>query len=163
MKSFKDKNGTEWSLDLDPIVIDDVKKETEVNFYTVFDKGFAGLQELLSNPRLLVDVLYVCCRDQADKAGISDRDFGRSFRGENVVAAGKALTAEIFDFFQSAEGTPLKKMLAKVEMATEKIHQKATRDLEAAIEKVSVNDLAQQMLKSISGDSSASSASRRAS
>jgi hypothetical protein len=49
----------------------------------------------------LVDVLYVLVSDQADQAGVSDEDFGRTMRGDGVEAATNALLDEIVDFSPS--------------------------------------------------------------
>ncbi|MCJ7543370.1 MAG: hypothetical protein MUP47_02200 [Phycisphaerae bacterium] len=57
------------------------------------------LDKLAADPVLLVDVLWVLCREQAEAAGITDEQFGGAVIGDVIEAATDALLEELADFF----------------------------------------------------------------
>jgi len=63
--------------------------------------GNGLLYRLIADPVLLVDVLYVVCKDQADQAGVTDVQFGQAMAGDVIDAATKALLEELADFTPS--------------------------------------------------------------
>lgn len=102
MHAFRDCNGRDWAVIIDVAAVRSVRKLLAVDLYSLVDDGMAGLAKLLGDPVMLVDVLYILCRDAAEKAGVSDEDFGRLFRGDSIAAAADAFLAEYTDFFPDA-------------------------------------------------------------
>ncbi len=110
MPEFTDTNGKIWTVRLDAPTIADVRRDCEVDLADMEGKVASDLE---NDPVLLVNVLYVVCREQAIKGDISDRDFGRSIVGDPIGAATKALTDAITDFFPSGKRTLLRSLVNK--------------------------------------------------
>lgn len=110
MPEFTDTNGKVWSVRLDAPTIADVRRDCGVD---LADMDGKVANQLENDPVLLVNVLYVVCREQAVQASISDRDFGRSLVGDPIGVATKALTDAITDFFPSGKRTLLRSLVNK--------------------------------------------------
>jgi hypothetical protein len=89
MHCFKDSGGRTWTI---AIHVSAVRRCRAM-------LRFEGLGKLLSDPCGLVDVLYVLCKDEADKLGVSDEDFGRGLGGDSLELATTAFLEELTDFF----------------------------------------------------------------
>ena len=101
MKPFTDASGRTWEL---TVIVSAVKRVRDL------------LERLADDPVLLVDVLYVLCKPQADAKGVSDEDFGRGMVGGVLDDAASALMKELLDFFPSAQrARALGKMARKIE------------------------------------------------
>lgn len=94
MPSFKDANGREWLVKIDAPTIADVRKELSIDLARLDERTFAAL---IDDPCLLVDVLWMVCRAQAN--GSTDRQFGEAICGDALDAATKALLDGVADFF----------------------------------------------------------------
>jgi hypothetical protein len=110
------KTGTkEWQVTLDAPTIRSVRKECELNLAALDGAAFDALDK---DPCLLVDVLWVICRSQAN--GMSDADFGRSLVGDAIADATKALTDAWLDFFPAGKRSLLRSLTEKQAALTEK-------------------------------------------
>ena len=109
MHSFQDKNGRSWSLTVNVGTMKRVRSLCGIDLFNIIelDKNQNPktdvLEKLTTDPILLVDVIYAVCKEEADKIGISDEDFGRSMCGDTIEAATNALLDEIVDFFPAAK------------------------------------------------------------
>lgn len=110
MPSFKDINGREWTISVNGYSLGQVKKSLDVN---LCDLNSGILDRLASDPVLLVDVLYVLCRNQCEVANITDRQFGESLVGDPIEAAAKALVEAIADFFPKERRDLFKDLIKK--------------------------------------------------
>jgi hypothetical protein len=99
MKTFKDNAGRTWIVAINVAAIKRVRGLAGVDLFGLVDDGFKGLAKLLGDPIELVDVLYVLCKDEADKIGVSDEDFGRAMAGDAIGSASDAFLEELTDFF----------------------------------------------------------------
>lgn len=99
MKSFKDNEGREWLLAINVAQVKRVRDLLGVDLPGLLDDNLSGLAKLLSDPAGLVDVAYVLCRDQTEKRGLSDWDFGSSLGGDSILGIRDAFLAELVDFF----------------------------------------------------------------
>lgn len=131
MKVFKDSHGRDWSIAIDTVTAKRVKALLQ------FDLFASDIDSLSNNMILLVDVLYVVCKPQADAAGITDEQFGASMTGDVLDAASEALQEDIVDFFPLRRRLLTRKALAKVKAATDEamplLEQKMDRDIAAAM------------------------------
>ena len=96
MKTFKDNAGRTWTVSVDVDAIRRVRTALKVNL-TSTDFG-AVLEQILSDPVLLCDVLYVICKPEADRQKVSDEDFGRAMAGDAIEHATGALLEELANF-----------------------------------------------------------------
>lgn len=116
MPSFKDCNNKEWLVAVDGPLVREVRQELGVDLIASDASQFVRLQ---SDPILLVDVLWVLCREQAgDK--VSARDFGRALKGDAIQFATDALLRAIADFFPRGRREMLLRMIDMGQSATAK-------------------------------------------
>lgn len=99
MRSFKDSLGGEWSIDLNiatakPLSIWLKDYDPPVDFFKAVDFLTAATSIIFA-----VDCLCYLCGETRAERGLSDREFGRAFRGESAYKAQQALIEEYIDFF----------------------------------------------------------------
>lgn len=111
-RRFEDTEGRSWLLDLNVATIEAVRKETGCDLLNDIQKTY---EELSSNLRLFVDVLYVVVKPQCDDKGISDEEFGRGLSGDVLDHASQILLEAIIDFFPKHQRAATRMMLAKLE------------------------------------------------
>ncbi len=114
MHCFKDTEGREWVVQIHVAAIKECRGSLGIDLYKLVDDGFKGLSGLLGDPVTLVDVLFVLCRAQAEKRGVTDEDFGRAMSGDVLASAAEAFLSEYTDFFPNPRlRAGLKKVMAK--------------------------------------------------
>jgi hypothetical protein len=119
MRSFVDKFGRSWTLVVNINTVKSIRALCNLDILelmTVDEKTgnmkAEVLERLASDPILLVDVLYVVCKADADAKNISDEDFGAALSGDCIEYATKQLLEEIIDFFPEAKRNMYRKALA---------------------------------------------------
>jgi len=127
MKPFTDKEGREWPVVVNVGAVKRVRDALGVDLLDVA-KGDL-LVHLADDPVLLVNVLYVLCRPEADARGVSDEDFGRAMVGGVLDEAASALMKELLDFFPSAQRARALGKLATLLEAQEQAVKEATAAL----------------------------------
>ena len=163
MKTFRDNDGRSWNLTLNVYAVKKVRDLLGVDLLdlggeTPSAKEPGLLYRLIADPVLLVDVLYVVCRDQADQAGVTDEQFGRAMAGDAIDAATRAFLEELADFTPSPRD---RARARKVIDATWKLIDKAQDLLDAKAEKElpAAADALLEALGASSGSSPGSSGS----
>lgn len=111
MKTFKDNAEREWQVEVNVAAVKRVKDLLGVDLLTAGDGKL--FQDLARDPVLLTDVVYALCKPEADKANVTDEEFGRAMGGEAIDNAVCALMPELVDFFPSPRRGILQKALAK--------------------------------------------------
>jgi len=100
MKVFKDEIGREWTLSLTIGSARKVRDLLQVNLLEL-DKGEPPLITRLGTDLILiVDILYVLVKDQADRLTITDEQFGCSLNGDAFMRAQGAFYDELVLFFR---------------------------------------------------------------
>jgi len=164
MRVFKDTAGREWSLALNVYAVKKVRDLLSLDLLDLggSDKPGDGLLfRLIADPVLLVDLLYVVCKDQADKEGVTDEQFGQAMSGDVIDAASKAFLEELADFTPSPrDRARAKKVIeatwALIDRAQDLLDAKADKALPAAAEALLAEMSAIGSLSTSSPDSSAS-------
>lgn len=117
MKSFTDNTGRSWVIQVTVGTIKRVRALCNVDLANIItlEPGMTPkidlLEQLASDPVLLVDVLYAICKEEADNRNVSDEDFGRSMAGDAIELATAALLDEVIDFFPEVKRKIFKKIL----------------------------------------------------
>ncbi len=117
MKTFRDNKRRVWTLEVNVAAIKRVRGLCKVDLNTIVEVDSENrptarlLEQLSSDPVLLVDVLYAICKPDADKQGVSDEEFGEAMAGDAIEQATEALLDEIVDFFPSAKRQVMRKIL----------------------------------------------------
>ena len=135
MHTFADHTGRVWTVTIHVTAVKRVRAMAGVDLYGLVDEKLEGIAKLLSDPCGLVDVLYVLCKDEADKLGVSDEDFGRSLGGDSLERASTAFLEELTDFF------PDPRVRAGMRRVMSAGHQLAGRLIDLAMIKLDGIDL----------------------
>jgi hypothetical protein len=70
--------------------------------------------QVVSDPVILVDLLFAICKPQADQLGVSDEVFGAGFSGEVLDRATEAFVEALVDFFPPKRASLLRAMVEKM-------------------------------------------------
>lgn len=131
MKTFMDNAGRSWVIQINVFAVKRLRGLLKVDLYSLIDGQFEGLGKLMSDPIQLVDVVYVLCKDEADKLGVSDEDFGRSMAGDAIESAANAFLEEFTDFFPDPRvRAGIRKVIEKSRAVTEVIGRHAMETID---------------------------------
>jgi len=112
MKTFRDNAGREWEIAVNAATVKRVR--ALLQFDLVATKNV--YEQLVADPALLVDVVFVLCQRQAEAQGVTDEQFGQAMAGDAIDAATRALLEERIAFFPNArDRARAKKALEKIE------------------------------------------------
>lgn len=148
MRSFKDKEGIEWNLEITVGTVKRVRTLVGVDLMEAVNGKL--VEQMASDPIILVDVIYAVAKPQADERGITDEVFGASMGGDCIGDATTAFLEALVDFFPA----PRRGLLAKICSKMKKLEAMA---FEAADEKLDSGEIEQEMRNAIAGVLSSSS------
>lgn len=149
--AWQDREGRKWPTTISVTTIARVKEATGVNLLEIVEGKL--LPRFLDDPLLLVDVLYVVCKPQADERSVSKDAFGDLFVGDVTVEAVQSLVRGLLDFFPSDRRAMIERLWKATEraqgeavkMATDKLNSPLIdQALTGAIRKAS-NEIDQQL------------------
>jgi len=106
MKTFKDREGMSWDVDLNVAAVKRVRDLAGVDLLSAAQEGF---ERLFNDPIAMVDAIYAICKPQAEERKISDEEFGRRMAGDSIDDAYTAFLEEFPNFFQN----PLRRKLMR--------------------------------------------------
>lgn len=132
MASFIDGLGREWRVLLHPAKVREINERFGILLTDLRSDAF---NQLSLNPILLVDTLYLICKQQADEMGVSDHAFGE-LMVPVIDEAVIALEVAICDLFPSGRRSLLKSLHAKQESMQQKAMISAIQELDASQEQV---------------------------
>ena len=153
MKTFTDNTGRVWTLAVNVAAIKRVRALCGVNLSSIVELDKDNnpdtklIEQLSTDPVLLVDVLYAVCKNECDQKGISDEDFGMAMSGDAIEHATTALLDEIIDFFPEAKRLAFKKILS----ATRRFEEIARKRLEAIMSDGEFEDKMVSALEQLTG------------
>lgn len=107
MAAFKDTNGAEWHVIVHAESVEDVKAARGIDL-----RSPGAFNRLADDVILTVDVLWVLCREQAELAGISSKQFGELLAGVMPQAAA-ALIAATLDSLPASQRRSLQALHVK--------------------------------------------------
>ena len=113
MARFKDTKDREWDITLDVLQLKAVRERLQFKLGDILSNNMAGLQQLATDPELLVNVLWVLCEKQARERGVTAESFGQSLTGDAIEAGFECLMGAYADFCPSRQAKPLRALLAK--------------------------------------------------
>ena len=136
MTTFNDKQKRAWTLELTVGSARRVKADTTVdlvNIISLENDGKASMEalgKLVEDPFALVDVIFSLCKPQAEKEGITDKQFADLLDADAVEAAANALVEEIINFCPAAK----RKALKKINQIAQRIAAKNEAELDEMLE-----------------------------
>lgn len=106
MASFTDRKKRKWIVSVSIPLARKVKQALDVDILNVQ----TGLPALSADPLLLCDVLYVLCREQADRLKVTDEEFGECLAGDVLEQACDAYVEALISFSPPRRGRILSSM-----------------------------------------------------
>jgi len=137
MKSFHDKSGTAWIIEINVRQIRTVRALLNVdlaNLITFNEKGQPEtdlLDKISNDPCLLVDIIFALCKDQAESKNIDSEKFAENIDGDTIEAATVALLEEMTDFFPEAKRRVLRVILDYAQKQARQAAETLTRIVES--------------------------------
>lgn len=128
MAKFLDGAGRSWDVAISVGVIRRVRDRLGIDLSKLVENEFAVLQQVVTDPVVLCDVLYVMVEPQAAGAGVSAVEFGEALTGDAIEGAADALYEAFANFSPSRIRVPL---LALAQKGREIQTAAATRAREA--------------------------------
>jgi hypothetical protein len=148
MQTFKDNAGRTWTPSINVTSVKQVRQLLKVDLLDIVDGKL--IEELISDPVKLTDVIYVLCKEEADKRKISDEDFGRAMGGDAIDRATAALLEELANFSRNPERRKLmQKAIEKYNRVESAMMEKANERLD----QINEEELMESLLKDSSGNS----------
>lgn len=136
MKSFVDKNGKSWDIDLNIGAAIKIKSRCGIdleNIITVDKKNqpqdVSTLERLAEDSILLFEVIFAVCENQVRAAGMNEESFAELFNGDAIEAATNALVEEIINFSRPAK----RKVLTRLWTIGKNFSEKAGRQMDAKL------------------------------
>lgn len=128
MASFKDNAKRDWSLSLNVNILKLIKRELEVDLLDLAHG--AVLDRLANDPALLVDVLYLTCQSQAERANVTAEQFGEAMVGDALDAASEALVDALVEFLPGKKRALLHKLMEKVKGAEQVMMDRLEQEID---------------------------------
>lgn len=128
MKTFTDCMGRTWTVTINVGTIKRVKTMLGINLLEAITDDLA--EKLKNDVCMLVDVLYVICKNEADTKNITDENFGEAMAGDALENATNAFLDELIDFFPAEKKMILRKAINKVNQAEKKALEMGNKYIE---------------------------------
>ncbi|MCC7105929.1 MAG: hypothetical protein IT307_12365 [Chloroflexi bacterium] len=154
MRSFKDNQGRQWSVEINVTAIKRVRGLTGEDLMQVIEGTL--IEKLIRDPVLLCDVVYAICKPEADARTVSDEEFGKAMAGDAIEAATTAVLEELVGFCPSPRD---RANLGRVLQATRKVMDRARDLVEKKLDSGELDRLADRLL---SGEATAGNSSTSA-
>jgi hypothetical protein len=154
MRSFTDKNGKQWLVDITWLTVERVRAACGIDMPGLFDPHLDNYGKLLADELKLIEVVFECCRAAAEQEGLTLDDLKATWQGEIADAAYEAWKESLIDFFRDpARRTALRTMLKTIEEVGAKVLERGTAELTTAASEPAF-DAVWQLLKSGSANGS---------
>ena len=127
MKSFTDRQGRSWTIEINYTSLRRVHALTGINLTRIVDPQANVMEQLTGDPFVLFECLVAILQPQLDEKEITAEQFGEALDEESGDKASMALIEAIIDFFPEGKRMLLKRALTKVLTAAER-RQLATLD-----------------------------------
>ena len=101
-------SGFPWTIQLTAQLVNEVKQIFDLDLMA---RSVAPFEQLAGDLVLLIDVLYVLCREQATERGMTSEQFGESLTPDSLVPAADALCRAIAEFRPAWRGTQARRFL----------------------------------------------------
>jgi hypothetical protein len=96
---YLDNDNREWSVAITTYEVKRCKEELKFNLCAIFDNSYEGLSELCNDMDRLGSVLWVICREQAEKKNVDERAFLTALTGAAIDSALTAVKEALIAFF----------------------------------------------------------------
>jgi len=136
MHTFKDKNGTEWEIDLTIGLVEYIKEKLDIDLLEPVSSESSVAVQLCpvdaDGIRKFTNLLVVICTDQFAKANISPGGFKMLLGSESLREANEAFFKEWMLFFQSLGRLDLCEAIIKIRNFVEEGIEELTEKIKDA-------------------------------
>jgi hypothetical protein len=146
MHSFRDNKNRTWAIEINVWAVKRVRGLLNVNLTGLVDDGFEKLGELMKDTITVIDVIYVLCKDEADKVGVSDEDFGKAMGGDVLAHAKDAFLEELTDFFEDRR---IRESLRKVLSLSRSLQDQMMEQMTEQMDKIDLDAEAAKLIASL--------------
>ncbi|GIX05053.1 MAG: hypothetical protein KatS3mg114_0922 [Planctomycetaceae bacterium] len=158
MKTFTDRQGRSWTIEINYTSLRRVKAATDVDLTRLVDPKSDVMGQLTGDPFILFDCLVALLQPQLDDKGITAEQFGESLDEESADKAAVALIEAAIDFFQEGKRMLLKRAFAKVTTAAQRRQTASLDQAMRAVESPEFEQAIETALDEASRSTSGSSA-----
>lgn len=158
MKTFTDRQGRSWTIEINYTSLRRVKAATGVDLTRLVDPKSDVMGQLTGDPFVLFDCLVALLQPQLDDKGITAEQFGESLDEESADKAAVALIEAAIDFFQEGKRMLLKRAFAKVTTAAQRRQTASLDQALRAVESPEFEQAIETALDAASRSTSGSSA-----
>ena len=113
MKRFADFKGNQWNISINIGAVKRVKSLLGIDLLDIESGDPPLATRLATDVVLLCDVVYCLVKDQADKANITDAQFGEALGGSAIMDMQTAFVEELLDFFRGCGRMDRAKIIEK--------------------------------------------------
>lgn len=150
MAKFVDAENRSWTPEVNVVTIGRVRSALKINLLELLLPN-STLGETLSDPCLMVDVLYLLCKDQAEKCGVTDEAFGKAMTPDGIEDGWNAVLEGVVSFsprgLRPAHQRVLEKAKAYQTAAADRIKEMvAGKEFDARLDKA-IKDRLNQLEK----------------
>ena len=151
MKSFTDRQGRSWTIEINYTSLRRVHALTGINLTRIVDPQSNVMEQLTGDPFVLFDCLVAILQPQLDEKEITAEQFGEALDEESGDKA-------IIDFFPEGKRMLLKRAFAKVTTAAQRRQTASLDQALRAVESPEFNQAIETALDEASRLTSGSSA-----
>jgi hypothetical protein len=119
---FKNADDVSFNVQITIKTIKDLRSVLNID---LLEGSGQVISTLADDPVLLADVLYIICKDQAEKKNISDENFGIGLRGQAIEDAVNAFIDSFINFSPPQKAALLTRAMKK----TAELKTEAMKDL----------------------------------
>lgn len=131
MTSFKDAKDRDYTVDVTIGAFKRVKDTLGIDLYEIETGDPPLATRLQTDIELLVNIVYVVCKPQADAHQVNDVEFGEALDGDAFLAARNAFLEALIDFFRKCQRQDRATALAKAKAVLDAAVQMSERRVEA--------------------------------
>jgi hypothetical protein len=128
-----------------------VRALCDFDLAAIYNKDAVAIAKIEHDPVLLGDIIYSLCKPEADKAGMTDEQFGELLANGDIIAnATEAMLKALADFSRS----PVRKMLNRAIETSKKLEAENDRKLEEAMNQPDFNEKMEEAMQTVYGQQS---------
>ena len=136
MKSFTDKTGESWDLDLNIGAAMRLKSRLDIDIENAvtFDKSnnpedVSLLERIAEDSILLFNIIFILCEKQVQDRKLTQEQFAERFTGDTIEQATDALLDEIVNFSRPAK----RKVLQRLRQISKEYAKRANMQLDLVL------------------------------
>lgn len=152
MRTFKDKEGTEWLVEFNLYNVMQIEGYDFTNILgspkiKILPPQPDFFDKIITNTPAILAMVWCCLREQASERGIANEiDFARRINGNTIQEARIAFWGELSDFFPEMR-TTLQTLTGKLSRAQVLANERMTKEVEQKITDSAIQEVLDKLLE----------------